>query len=234
MNLNVPPHAVRGTDTHPRRSAAHRRDGERRARACSISAAATARCCASSPSKRGVDGRGIELSQAGVNSCVAQGLSVIQGDADTDLVYYPDLAFDYAILSQTIQATYYPAPRARAALAHRQARRGVLPQFRPLARAHPAPVRRQDAQDRQSSRPLVRHAEHPSLHHQGLRGSVRRCRRQDRARRGAQRLGHQARACPCRSSRRTCSASRRCFCCRGRARPRCLRDVAPCAALAQP
>ncbi|MBK5198884.1 MAG: methionine biosynthesis protein MetW [Methyloceanibacter sp.] len=58
--------------------------------------------------KRGVDGRGIELSQAGVNSCVAQGLSVIQGDADTDLVYYPDLAFDFAILSQTIQATYSP------------------------------------------------------------------------------------------------------------------------------
>jgi methionine biosynthesis protein MetW len=58
--------------------------------------------------KREVDGRGIELSQAGVNSCVAQGLSVIQGDADTDLVHYPDLAFDYAILSQTIQATYSP------------------------------------------------------------------------------------------------------------------------------
>lgn len=58
--------------------------------------------------KHGVDGRGIELSQAGVNSCVAQGLSVIQGDADTDLAYYPDLAFDYAILSQTIQATYSP------------------------------------------------------------------------------------------------------------------------------
>ena len=58
--------------------------------------------------KRNVDGRGIELSQAGVNSCVAQGLAVIQGDADADLVYYPDLAFDYAILSQTIQATHSP------------------------------------------------------------------------------------------------------------------------------
>lgn len=58
--------------------------------------------------KRDVDGRGIELSQAGVNSCVAQGLAVIQGDADTDLVHYPDLAFDYAILSQTLQATYSP------------------------------------------------------------------------------------------------------------------------------
>jgi methionine biosynthesis protein MetW len=43
-----------------------------------------------------------------VNSCVAQGLSVIQGDADTDLVHYPDLAFDFAILSQTLQATYSP------------------------------------------------------------------------------------------------------------------------------
>jgi methionine biosynthesis protein MetW len=58
--------------------------------------------------RKGVDGRGIELSQAGVNNCVAKGLSVIQGDADTDLVYYPDLAFDYAVLSQTIQATYSP------------------------------------------------------------------------------------------------------------------------------
>ncbi len=58
--------------------------------------------------KRNVDGRGIELSQAGVNSCVAQGLAVIQGDADTDLAYYPDLAFDFAILSQTIQATHSP------------------------------------------------------------------------------------------------------------------------------
>lgn len=58
--------------------------------------------------KHNIDGRGIELSQAGVNSCVAQGLAVIQGDADADLVYYPDLAFDYAILSQTIQATHSP------------------------------------------------------------------------------------------------------------------------------
>ncbi|MGI8725761.1 MAG: methionine biosynthesis protein MetW [Methyloceanibacter sp.] len=58
--------------------------------------------------KHGVDGRGIELSQAGVNTCVAQGLSVIQGDADRDLIYYPDHAFDYVILSQTIQATHRP------------------------------------------------------------------------------------------------------------------------------
>jgi methionine biosynthesis protein MetW len=58
--------------------------------------------------KRGVDARGIELSQSGVNECVAKGLSVIQGDADTDLVYYPDASFDYVILSQTLQAMRKP------------------------------------------------------------------------------------------------------------------------------
>lgn len=57
---------------------------------------------------REVDGRGIELSQAGVNACVRNGLSVIQGDADTDLKDYPSDAFDYVILSQTLQATYNP------------------------------------------------------------------------------------------------------------------------------
>jgi methionine biosynthesis protein MetW len=58
--------------------------------------------------ERGVDGRGIELSQQGVNDCVAKGLSVIQGDADADLVDYPNDAFDYVILSQTLQATRRP------------------------------------------------------------------------------------------------------------------------------
>jgi methionine biosynthesis protein MetW len=55
-----------------------------------------------------VTGRGIELSQEGVNACVSRGLSVIQGDADTDLTDYPAGAFDYAILSQTLQATHDP------------------------------------------------------------------------------------------------------------------------------
>lgn len=55
--------------------------------------------------RKNVDGRGIELSQKGVNQCVALGLSVIQGDADYDLVHYPDDSFDFVILSQTIQAT---------------------------------------------------------------------------------------------------------------------------------
>ncbi|MFZ4806432.1 MAG: methionine biosynthesis protein MetW [Hyphomicrobiaceae bacterium] len=57
---------------------------------------------------KAVDGRGIEISRERVNACVAQGLSVIQGDADRDLFDYPDGAFDYAILSLTIQATLQP------------------------------------------------------------------------------------------------------------------------------
>jgi methionine biosynthesis protein MetW len=57
---------------------------------------------------RDVDGRGIEISQANVNACVARGLAVVQGDADTDLVDYPAQVFDAVILSQTIQATEKP------------------------------------------------------------------------------------------------------------------------------
>jgi methionine biosynthesis protein MetW len=55
-----------------------------------------------------VIGRGVELSQDGVNACVSRGLSVIQGDADRDLTDYPAGAFDYAILSLTLQATHDP------------------------------------------------------------------------------------------------------------------------------
>ena len=57
---------------------------------------------------RDVDARGVELSQRGVNDCVAKGLSVIQGDADIDLIDYPDDSVDYVILSQTLQATRNP------------------------------------------------------------------------------------------------------------------------------
>ena len=57
---------------------------------------------------KNIDARGIELSQEGVNACVAKGLSVIQGDADTDLADYPPNAFDYVVLGQTLQATRSP------------------------------------------------------------------------------------------------------------------------------
>ncbi|MGH6989495.1 MAG: methionine biosynthesis protein MetW [Stellaceae bacterium] len=55
-----------------------------------------------------VDGRGMELSQGGVNACVRRGLSVIQGDADHDLKDYPSDSFDYVVLSQTLQAMHRP------------------------------------------------------------------------------------------------------------------------------
>lgn len=56
----------------------------------------------------GVDARGMELDPGNVALCVARGLSVIQGDADADLAYYPDASFDYAVLSQTLQTTKRP------------------------------------------------------------------------------------------------------------------------------
>ena len=55
-----------------------------------------------------VDARGLELDPEKVEQCVSKGLSVIQGDADSDLAFYPDSAFDYAILSQTLQTTMRP------------------------------------------------------------------------------------------------------------------------------
>ena len=55
---------------------------------------------------KSVDGRGIELSQEGVNRSVSLGLAVVQGDAETDLHNYPSDAFDYVILSQTLQSIY--------------------------------------------------------------------------------------------------------------------------------
>jgi methionine biosynthesis protein MetW len=58
--------------------------------------------------EKGVDARGMELSQSGVNACVRHGLSVIQGDADHDLDAFPAGAFDVAVLSQTLQATRRP------------------------------------------------------------------------------------------------------------------------------
>ena len=57
---------------------------------------------------RQVDARGIEIDPECVAACVAQGLSVVQGDADRDLTFYPDGAFDYAILSQTLQTAARP------------------------------------------------------------------------------------------------------------------------------
>jgi methionine biosynthesis protein MetW len=58
--------------------------------------------------EKGVDGRGLEISSDGVAACLAKGLAVMQGDADRDLAEFPSGSFDYAILSQTLQAVREP------------------------------------------------------------------------------------------------------------------------------
>ena len=131
---------------------------------------------------RGIDGRGIELSREGVNRCVAKGLAVVQGDADTDLVNYPDDAFDYVILSQTLQATRQPQGGAGKPAADRPPRHRVVSEFRLLADAAAASDRRPHAAHGEPAGDLVRHAEHSFLHHQGFRAALRRDQRQDGAR----------------------------------------------------
>ena len=53
--------------------------------------------------EKGVRGRGIELSEAGVLACVRRGLSVRQGNLKEGLADYPDGSFDCVILAQTLQ-----------------------------------------------------------------------------------------------------------------------------------
>ena len=67
-----------------------------------------------------VDVRGLEISKEKVKKCLSKGLAVIEGDAENDLKQFPDLSFDYVILSQTLQAFMSPEnvienfePRAR-------------------------------------------------------------------------------------------------------------------------
>jgi len=57
---------------------------------------------------KGIDARGLEIDSANVTAAIARGQSVVQGDANRDLADYPDDAFDYAILSQTLQTTERP------------------------------------------------------------------------------------------------------------------------------
>ena len=138
---------------------------------------------------RGVDGRGIELSREGVNECVAKGLAVVQGDADTDLEDYPDDAFDFVILSQTLQATRQP----RVVLEHmlRIGRHAIVsfPNFGHWQNPAADFLRRPHAAHRQPALCVVGNAEHPLLQHQGFPRAVPCRRRQDGAGGGAQCLG---------------------------------------------
>src|SRR3546814_16217823 len=57
---------------------------------------------------KGVDARGLEIDPSNVTAAIARGQSVVQGDANRDLIDYPADGFDYAILSQTLQTTERP------------------------------------------------------------------------------------------------------------------------------
>ena len=59
-------------------------------------------------SEKNIDVRGLELEEDNVKICISKGLSVIEGDAETELDQFPDKSFDYVILSQTLQAFYSP------------------------------------------------------------------------------------------------------------------------------
>ena len=58
--------------------------------------------------EKAVDGQGLELSPENVSACLAKGLAVVQGDGDRDLDYFPTRAFDYAVLSKTLQQMREP------------------------------------------------------------------------------------------------------------------------------
>lgn len=63
--------------------------------------------------RKNVDARGVELDGSEVQRAIARGVSVYQGDIDQGLVDYPNQAFDYVVLSQTLQQVRRPLPVLR-------------------------------------------------------------------------------------------------------------------------
>ena len=57
---------------------------------------------------KNVDIRGLEISKNNVRKCISKGLTTIEGDAEKDLIQFPNKSFDYVILSQTLQAFLNP------------------------------------------------------------------------------------------------------------------------------
>lgn len=74
--------------------------------------------------ERGARGTGIEKSETKVAHCIERGLSVLQGDINKEILDYPDGAFDYVILSRTLQQVYDPAGLIRSLL--RVGKRGIV------------------------------------------------------------------------------------------------------------
>ena len=58
--------------------------------------------------EKNIKARGLEINKENVKKCISKGLSVIEGNAETELRQFPDQSFDFAVLSQTLQAFYSP------------------------------------------------------------------------------------------------------------------------------
>ncbi len=58
--------------------------------------------------EKNIKARGLEIDKENVKKCISKGLSVIEGNAETELHQFPDQSFDFAVLSQTLQAFYSP------------------------------------------------------------------------------------------------------------------------------
>ena len=58
--------------------------------------------------EKNIKARGLEINEENVKKCISKGLSVIEGNAETELHQFPDQSFDFVVLSQTLQAFYSP------------------------------------------------------------------------------------------------------------------------------
>tara|TARA_B100000945_G_scaffold317139_1_gene319408 strand:+ start:1084 stop:1677 length:594 start_codon:yes stop_codon:yes gene_type:complete len=58
--------------------------------------------------EKDIEARGLEIKEEFVQKCIHKGLSVIEGNAETELHQFPDQSFDFVVLSQTLQAFNRP------------------------------------------------------------------------------------------------------------------------------
>ena len=58
--------------------------------------------------EKNIEARGLELEEDNVKKCIYKGISVIEGNAETELHQFPNQSFDFVVLSQTLQAFYNP------------------------------------------------------------------------------------------------------------------------------
>jgi methionine biosynthesis protein MetW len=71
-----------------------------------------------------VRGYGVEIDDANIVACIRNGVNVIQGDLESGLSGFESHAFDYVILSQTLQATRHTEPLMQEML--RVGREGIV------------------------------------------------------------------------------------------------------------